>query len=108
MVDYCANPNCMKPLHYLREGTIYIFEVKSGAPGSHRLEHYWLCGDCSVAHLLERTPSKELRLVPKESLRFVRQPAVISEPAVVSEADLGAIRPSRAAVVPSRKVRIAS
>jgi len=112
MVDYCANPNCMKPLHYLREGTIYIFEVESaarpGAPRNHRLEHYWLCGDCSASHLLERTPNKELRLVPKESLRFVRQPAVISEPAVVSEADLGAILPSRAAVVPSRKVRMAS
>jgi len=102
----------MKPLHYLREGTIYIFEIESGAkPGalrSHRLEHFWLCGDCSTAHLLERTPTKELRLVPRQSLRFVRQPGTISEPAVVSEVDFEAILPSRAAVVPSRKVRMAS
>jgi len=112
MVDYCANPNCMKPLHYLREGTIYIFEVEAGvghgASPSHRLEHYWLCGDCSAANLLERTANKELRLVPKHSLRFVRQSAAISEPALVSQADFEAIPPSRAAVVPSRKVRMAS
>jgi len=112
MVDYCANPDCMKPLHYLREGTIYIFEVESGAkpgaPRSHRLEHYWLCGDCSTAYLLERTANKELRLVPKQSLRFVRQPATISEPARVPEADFEPILPTRATVASPRKVKMAS
>jgi hypothetical protein len=76
MVDYCANPRCMKPLHYLREGTIYIFEVpdvESDDPNGHRLEHYWLCGDCAATHLLERTANCEVRLAPKGSLRFVRR-----------------------------------
>jgi hypothetical protein len=84
MVDYCANPLCMKPLHYLREGTIYIFDIaeSAGANGmkkGHKLEHYWLCGDCSATHKLERTPEKELRLTSKQPLRYGRRPAEIAE-----------------------------
>ena len=53
MVDLCANPGCARPLKYLRDGRIYIFDVGSTAtqPGgkrSHRLEHFWLCGPCSL------------------------------------------------------------
>jgi hypothetical protein len=68
----------MKPLHYLREGTVYIFEVadgEAGLRGVHRLEHYWLCGECSLDHRLERAANRELRLVPKQPARFVRRPA---------------------------------
>jgi hypothetical protein len=83
VVDYCANPNCMKPLHYLREGTIYIFEVAAAEAGTrsvHQLEHYWLCGKCSIEHRLERTPNRELRLVPKQPECFVRRPvSVVAE-----------------------------
>ncbi len=79
----------MKPLHYLREGTIYIFEVAAsdgGVQSTHQLEHYWLCGECSAAHRLERTPGKEIRLVPKQPLRFVRRPVVsIPERVVTSK-----------------------
>lgn len=51
MVDTCANPRCAKPLKYLRDGRIYIFDVGSlhGEPGGkrvHQLEHFWLCGAC--------------------------------------------------------------
>jgi hypothetical protein len=78
MVDYCANPKCMKPLHYLREGTVYIFELMDAetASGVHRQEHYWLCGDCATTNRLERTANQEIRLVPKQSLRFVRHSPV--------------------------------
>jgi hypothetical protein len=83
VVDYCANPNCLKPLHYLREGTIYIFEVtdaEAGIRSTHQLEHYWLCGECSIEHRLERTPNSELRLTPKQPERFVRRPGrVVTE-----------------------------
>jgi len=70
----------MKPLHYLREGTVYIFEVtdgdgEAGMRRTHRLEHYWLCGQCSLDHRLERTSNRELRLAPKQPARFVRRPA---------------------------------
>jgi hypothetical protein len=66
----------MKPLHYLREGTVYIFEITDGEASirrTHQLEHYWLCGECSMDHRLERTPNREVRLVPKQPQRFVRR-----------------------------------
>jgi hypothetical protein len=89
VVDYCANPNCMKPLHYLREGTIYIFEVmdaEAGIRNTHQLEHYWLCGECSIDHRLERTPNSELRLAPKQPERFVRRPSgVVTESLLVAK-----------------------
>jgi hypothetical protein len=79
----------MKPLHYLREGTIYIFEIVESAAADgkrkgHRLEHYWLCGDCSAHHRLERTPEKELRLTSKQSLRYVQRPVEIAERLIAS------------------------
>lgn len=57
MVDYCVNPGCARPLKYLRDGRIYIFDVGSvqGDPGSkclRHLEHYWLCGSCSASLIL--------------------------------------------------------
>lgn len=57
MVDSCANPRCARPLKYLREGRIYIFDVGSvcADPGAKRLrhlEHYWLCGVCSASLVL--------------------------------------------------------
>jgi hypothetical protein len=78
LVDYCANPNCLKPLLYLREGSIYIFEATDGdlyasSQRSHQLEHYWLCGDCSLVHRLERNSSREIRLIPRKQQRFVRE-----------------------------------
>jgi hypothetical protein len=52
MVNFCANTNCGKPLLYLREGRIFLFEVATGIRDSngipaHHLEHFWLCGGCS-------------------------------------------------------------
>jgi len=46
MVSHCANPDCRRELHYLREGKIYQF-VLSPKTSSKRLEHFWLCGECS-------------------------------------------------------------
>jgi len=78
----------MKPLHYLREGTIYIFEIvesaNKDARKGHKLEHYWLCGDCSANHKLERTPEKELRLTSKHSLHYLRRPVEIAEQLIAS------------------------
>jgi len=57
MVKNCANTNCGKPLRYLREGRIFVFELKeSNGNGSiHRMEHFWLCGTCSRTLRLEKT-----------------------------------------------------
>ncbi|HUB17316.1 MAG TPA: hypothetical protein VL990_01695 [Acidobacteriaceae bacterium] len=69
MVNHCANPKCAKPLHYLREGRIFIFDVSaSEADGngkrSRKMEHYWLCGECSQTLAMEQT-AEGVRVVPR-------------------------------------------
>ncbi len=61
MVNNCANPTCNKPLHYLRDGRVFVFEVASARTGPdgkrlRHLQHYWLCGDCSPSMVVEYTP----------------------------------------------------
>jgi hypothetical protein len=43
MIDRCFNPNCRRPLHYLRDGRV-VRVTKSA--GSQQIEHFWLCGPC--------------------------------------------------------------
>ncbi|MFZ0631278.1 MAG: hypothetical protein WA399_18260 [Acidobacteriaceae bacterium] len=69
MVDTCANPRCARPLKYLRDGRIYIFDVGSlqGGPSGKRirhLEHYWLCGTCSTSLVLVQD-GNGIRVAPK-------------------------------------------
>lgn len=57
MVSICANPDCGKPLHYLRDGRIFIFDAPTENTGAaekrlRHLEHYWLCGECSQTMIL--------------------------------------------------------
>jgi hypothetical protein len=70
MVNNCANPGCGKPLHYLREGRIYIFDGSAGttAPGEKRqrhLDHYWLCGPCAETLMLEQDAQGLIRVLTK-------------------------------------------
>ena len=75
MVSHCSNPDCLKPLHYLREGRIYVFDLPDpNTPVSaevesplRRLEHFWLCGPCSENFALEHIRGKGIRLIPKSS-----------------------------------------
>ena len=59
MLAKCANPSCSTPLVYLREGKIFMVETvqsrtdEDGAilitsKASNRVEHFWLCGPCSL------------------------------------------------------------
>jgi hypothetical protein len=73
MVSHCANPKCAKPLHYLREGRIFVFDVAAGeadAKGkrSRRMEHYWLCGDCSRTLAMEQS-AEGVRVVARRRTR---------------------------------------
>jgi uncharacterized protein YcsI (UPF0317 family) len=69
MVSNCANPKCAKPLHYLRDGRIFRFDVpdqKMAVNGkkTRHIEHYWLCGACSQALIMELSP-EGVRLAPR-------------------------------------------
>jgi uncharacterized protein YcsI (UPF0317 family) len=72
MVNQCANPKCGKPLHYLREGRIFVFDlpdpnVAFPAPGgrARRLQHFWLCGQCSETMVMEQTSDMQIRVAFK-------------------------------------------
>jgi hypothetical protein len=75
MLKTCANPQCAKPLHYLREGRIFVFDaVRTPGDGegkAHRMEHFWLCGTCSATMFLEQTRNG-VRVVDKAGLRIRR------------------------------------
>lgn len=70
MVSNCANPGCGKPLHYLREGRIYVFDASLGAAArrekrERHLEHYWLCGPCAETLILVQDAQGWIRILPK-------------------------------------------
>jgi len=73
MVSHCANPKCAKPLHYLREGRIFVFDVadRTGPDGkrSRRMEHYWLCGVCSQTMAMEQSATG-VRVVMRPAARL--------------------------------------
>jgi hypothetical protein len=76
MVNYCANPKCEKPLHYLREGRIFVFDVPDapsvkridGARGR-RMEHYWLCGDCAQTLIVKHSTAEGMELLARSPIR---------------------------------------
>ncbi|HZD75830.1 MAG TPA: hypothetical protein VE218_02420 [Acidobacteriaceae bacterium] len=81
MVNHCANPQCCKPLHYLREGRVYVFDVTQPVSGSgertaRRMEHFWLCGACSEVYLLEQVEDRTVRISPRPQ-RPVNAPVVL-------------------------------
>ncbi|MFP5228641.1 MAG: hypothetical protein ACLGXA_13535 [Acidobacteriota bacterium] len=70
MVNNCANPGCGKPLRYLREGRIYVFDASLGSAIAGRkrerqLEHYWLCGACSETLILTQDAQGWVRITPR-------------------------------------------
>ena len=73
MVNQCANPVCHKELHYLREGRVFLFSRRNSSFDNHklphRLEHFWLCGDCSKAFKLEMDDTNGMKLVETKHRR---------------------------------------
>jgi len=48
VVAKCANPICVVPFRYLREGKIFNIEIKKNdGCGQLKIEHFWLCESCS-------------------------------------------------------------
>jgi hypothetical protein len=76
MVSWCANPDCRRELRYFREGKIYAF-LMLPATGNRRLEHFWLCGECSKTMNLVCADHREVRLLHRPasaSLEAVVEP----------------------------------
>jgi hypothetical protein len=48
MIDRCFNLACNKELRYLRSGR--VVRVVRGKGEHIEIEHYWLCGSCSLSH----------------------------------------------------------
>jgi hypothetical protein len=77
MVSNCANPKCGKPLHYLRDGRIFLFEMSDkvtvmNGKRVRRVEHFWLCGACSqTMAMTQSTEGVELTLLPRPRMRRV-------------------------------------
>jgi hypothetical protein len=65
MVSQCANTDCRRELHYLRDGKIYQF-VLSPKKGGKRLEHFWLCCECSKTMVLICVDRSEVKPVVKD------------------------------------------
>lgn len=93
MVNNCANPQCAKPLHYLREGRVFVFDIQDGAGKSngeklgHHLEHYWLCGVCSLKFRVEHEKDGAgIRLVPRASIPKPVVPEKAEKPSIVAMA----------------------
>lgn len=60
MVSNCANPKCAKPLHYLRDGRVFVFDVQDKVTAANgkrtrKIEHFWLCGACSQTMAMTQT-----------------------------------------------------
>ncbi len=80
MLKSCANPQCAKPLHYLRDGRVFVFDAlvkmaEQDGKKAHRLEHFWLCGDCSETLMMEQTMNG-VRVVHRSGLRSKRTPVL--------------------------------
>jgi len=86
MVTQCANASCGKPLHYLRDGRIFLFKVKKddGEIRTSQAEHFWLCGDCSASNVLV-TDGSAVHLVPRTQRR--RPMAVMSDGLMIETED---------------------
>jgi len=70
MLSKCANPDCNATLHYLREGKVFKIESEaevtaSGVKPIRQVEHFWLCGNCSVSLTLTYTKDLGVQVVPK-------------------------------------------
>jgi hypothetical protein len=75
VVSHCSNPDCLKPLDYLREGRIYVFDLPdpnipavNNGDSVRRLEHFWLCGPCHRMFTLEHVRGEGIRIVHRRNV----------------------------------------
>ncbi len=80
MISKCANPDCDARFRYLRSGKLFHFEVAaveslnakytgSGLRSvpkkpARRVEHFWLCDECSISMTLKQDKTHGVIVVP--------------------------------------------
>ena len=74
MLSKCANPGCSTRFRYLRDGRLYQIEVQETPPptGLHlvdkpaprKVEHFWLCAECSTRMTLAYQRGKGVVTLP--------------------------------------------
>jgi hypothetical protein len=76
VVSHCANSSCQKPLHYLREGRIFLISRKRSSDSDsklpYRLEHFWLCGTCSKEWTIAADGTDQIKLMEIKRRRSLR------------------------------------
>jgi hypothetical protein len=92
MISHCANPNCRTPLHYLRGGRLYRFDVKSPAEPcrdvpnaicanrpAHASVFFWLCEECCSRFSLQFDLHAGVTLLPERvpARRRLNTPLVV-------------------------------
>lgn len=88
MVSKCANPDCNTPLQYLRDGKVFRVEVQEMAADElqpfitmppkkpmKRVEHFWLCGECSKTMRIIFDAQQHVSIIPKERPLYRRAAA---------------------------------
>lgn len=96
MISHCANPECHTPLHYLRGGRLYRFDVKSPVepwpdvpsavcamrPTPEAI-FFWLCKCCCSCFSLKFDRQQEVKLVSQAATmsRSSNAPVIIADEA---------------------------
>lgn len=85
MLSKCANPECVAPFHYLREGKLFQIERRNGVingagpqlvnKDGRRVEHFWLCGCCATKMTLAYEPKQGLIVIPLKKQPAMRRAA---------------------------------
>lgn len=93
MISHCANPKCRAPLHYLRGGRLYRFDVKSPVEPCQDVPNaictskparaaifFWLCEECCTRFSLKFDLRLGVRLVSNRpaARALPRTPVVIA------------------------------
>jgi hypothetical protein len=67
VVSECLNPDCRRPLVYLRSGR--VVRVTRGSDDDLHIEHFWLCGDCYLRFDFLFLPGGEVQVAARAILR---------------------------------------
>jgi len=77
MLAKCANPACATKFLYLREGKLYLIDVKGGSIGyrssadsrhhdrPNPIEYFWLCSSCRRVMTIQIDRRHEIRVIRK-------------------------------------------